>query len=212
MLNDIYRITLIQTYGVGGQELRNVFYYKQITPGGTSEGAEALMPAFQTQVFAAIDAIQNAIIFTVQIRVENVVPGTDNATLSFGPSSEPGERVGECLPPYACWAFRLNRSSTAVRNGQKRFAGVSEGDQGNGQAAGPFVPTLNACAAALDDIIGGPPPAVATYQPRIFRAGRPSRTIPAKTIPAMVQADFDIENAQFVSVSTQNTRKFNVGS
>lgn len=211
-INDLYRVTLIQTYDLDGPECRNVFYYKQITPGGVSEGADALLAAFQTGLYPDIDAIQNVVINTREIRVENIVAGFDNAVATFGVGTEVGQRGGECLPPYAAWAFKLHRLSTAVRNGQKRFAGVSESDQVNGIATGTIIPLLNACASSLDKILGGPVPDTATYQPRIFRAAREEDTIPAKIIPALLQADFDIADASFTGVSTQNSRKFNAGA
>lgn len=212
MINDIYRIKFTQTYGVGGQECINVFYYKQITEGGVSEGADALLPAFQSEVYPAIENIQCSIMFTVEILVENVVPSADNASVGFGPSAEPSERVGQALPPYATWAFRLNRSTNASRHGQKRFAGVAEEDQNAGLAVGPIVALLDTCAAKLDDVIGGPPPDTATFQPVIYRVGRPGKTIPTKIIPALIPASFTISTAQYVGISTQNSRKFNVGS
>lgn len=207
-INDLYRITLIQTYGPDGPECRNVFYYKQITPGGVSEGADALLPAFQTGLYPDIDAIQNVIIETRQIRVENVIAGFDNAVATFGVGTEVGQRTGACLPPQDCWSFRLLRLSTAVRHGRKNFAGVSEGDQDNGVAVGSVIPLLNACATSLDKILGGPVPDTATFQPRIFRAQRDAKTIPAKTIPALAQADFDVADAQYQRIGTQNSRKF----
>lgn len=212
MINDIYRITFTQTYGVGGQECINVFYYKQITDGGVSEGAEALLPAFQTEIYPHIEAVQSAIIYTLSILVENVVPSADNAQQSFSPSAEPSERTGDPLPPYATYAFRLNRSTNASRHGQKRFAGVSESDQNAGLATGTIVPLLETLAGKLDDVIGGPPPDTATYQPVIYRVGRPGKTIPQKIIPALIPASFAISTGQYVGISTQNSRKYNVGS
>jgi len=210
-LNDIYRITLRQQWAFTAEEILNIFFYEQNLPGA-SEGAEPLANAFNTTLVPAIQAVQNAAIQYTQLQVENIVPSADNFTIPYTPGTDTGDRTGDALPPFVTWSFRLNRQTTASRHGQKRFAGVSEGDQNNGVASGAVVALLDNLALLLDNIIGGVPPAIATYVPRIFRAGRPSVTIPAKIKPAVLQASFPIANAQYVSVATQNSRKFGAGS
>jgi len=193
-------------YGTDPDELLNVFYYKQITPGGTDEGAEHLAGVFESEIGVVIRVMQAQVVQWLSVNVENIVPGPDFFVQPY--TSVFGDQAGDALPPTNCWSFRLNRASSASRNGQKRFAGVTEASQVNGFPTSGQTTILNAVAAVLDDVIGGPAPANATYQPIIFRAGRDSVTIPEKIIPAVVQADFDIASAQFVSIGTQNSRKF----
>lgn len=210
-VNDIYRVTLTQQWAFTAEIMLNIFYYQQFTPG-VAEGATPLSVAFDNVVVPAVRNIQNAAIQYLQLLVENIVPSSDNATISYTPSIDTGTRPGDALPPFTTWAFRLNRSTTASRHGQKRFAGVSEGDQNNGVAVAGIVAALTAVATALDDTLGGPPPGTATYVPRIFRAGRPEVTIPAKTIPAVLQTSFSIANASYTAITTQNSRKFGAGA
>jgi len=208
-LNDIYRITCTQIFTPSSQVCLNVFYYKQVTAGAL-EGAAALLDEFDgSLVRDKIRAIQNENVNWLQILVENIVPSSDNAQADYALGAVAGNRSGEALPPYAAWAFRLNRQTNESRHGQKRFVGVSEGDQVDGVAEAALTTDLTAVATALESTLGGPPPGAATFQPVIFRQGKPSVTIPEKIVPAVIQSDFPISTAQYVSVSTQNTRKTN---
>jgi len=206
-LNDIYRITCTQEFNTGGPLCLNVFYYEQIT-ASPNDGAATLLTSFSPGVRDVIRAIQNEAIHWLQILVENIVPSADNAQEDYVSGTVAGSRPGDSLPPYAAWAFRLNRQTTASRHGQKRFVGVSEGDQADGIAEAGLTVAISNVSSVLEQTLGGPVPAFATYSPRIFRAGRPSVTIPEKVIPAVIQDAFPVSSASFVSISTQNTRKF----
>lgn len=210
-LNDIYRVTLVQVWDSDAPISFNVFYYKEIVEDPTNNHSAALATQIDLNLDPVIRALQTNIVSTIAINVENIVPSADNTYLSYAPNTRQGSAAGEALPPYAAWAFRLNRNNSAVRNGAKRFWGVSEADQLAGVAVAGAVTRLNACAAALAQT-WGVPGSTSLYQPRIFRAGRPVKTIPAKTIPAMLQADFDVASASYTQISTQNSRKFLSGA
>lgn len=210
-LNDIYRVIHTQEYGAGGPRLLNVYYYEQTLPGDP-EGAEELATLFDFYVKAQVKAIQNQIIRNVTIEVQNVIAGPDYFQLVLDPTTDIGLRTGESLPPYATWAFRLARTTTASRNGQKRYSGVSEGDQNNGIAVGAMAPIFDQLEAVLDAPLPSAAPNTTQYTPRIFRPAAPAKTIPAKTIPAKLQAVFPMGEASYVALTTQNTRKFNQGA
>jgi len=210
-LNDIYRVTFVQVWDTDAPISFNVFYYKEINEIPGFNNSAQLATQFESNVDPLVRAIQNDIVSTIAINVENIIPSADNTYLSYTPGTRVGTQATDALPPYVNWAFRLNRNNSAVRNGAKRFWGVSEGDQLDGVAVPGMTTALNALAArlALTLGIGG---TTSLYQPRIFRAGRPSKTIPEKTIPALVQADFDVASAVYTQISSQNSRKFLSGA
>lgn len=211
-LDDIYRVRLTQVFDTTGPQSVNIFHYKQVFALPSPGNAAELSVNFRDQVEPLIRDLQVTLVSTLQIAVENVVPGTDNAYLNFAVNTRFGTEASESLPPYAAWAFRLNRTSSAVRNGQKRFMGVPETFQVNGQIiAGIPVTRANALAAILAADLGGVG-VFNTYRPVIYRRAREVEVIPAKTIPALAAQDFAISSGAFVSISTQNSRKFGSGT
>jgi len=209
-LDDIYRVRLIQAYGTSGQQSINVFHYKQVFEVDPSGDAAELLVNFRDNVETLIRDCQTANISTLQIAVENVVPGTDNAYESFALNTRFGDHADQALPPFACYAFRLNRTSSAVRNGQKRFWGIPETHQVDGVINATGLGFTVPLAAALGADLGGIP-TFNTFRPIIYRIAREEVTIPAKTIPALAAANFPISSAAYISISTQNSRKFGTG-
>jgi hypothetical protein len=159
--------------------------------------------------WSTVQAIQSAQVQLLETRCENIIPSADNFSQGHAPGTVVGARTGECLPPFVCYAFRKNRVSSAVRNGQIRIAGVSEGDQANGVVAGGMTAALNAVATLFQTTISFGGGQTALFQPRIFRAGRPAG--PGGVPPAVIQADFEIQSVVYTRISTQNTRKFGRG-
>lgn len=210
-LNDIYRVTLVQVWNSDAPVSFNVFYYKEISTIPGNDNSVELAAQFALNVDVPIRAIQNDIVSTIAINVENIIPSADNTYLAYTAGTRPGARTTDALPPYVNWAFRLNRNNSAVRNGQKRFWGVSEGDQQDGTILTGFVTTVDAAATAVAATLGTGG-VTSLYQPRIFRAGRPSKTIPEKIIPALVQADYDVASVSYTQISSQNSRKFTAGA
>lgn len=209
--NDIYRVTLVQVWDADSPVSFNVFYYKEIVEFTENNHSGGLAGQFEAFVDPLIRAIQADIVSTININVENIIPSADNTYLAYTPGTRAGAETAGALPPYVNWAFRYNRNNSAVRNGAKRFWGVTEAAQEDGVAVAGMTTAINALAARLGSTLGTAG-ASSLYQPRIFRAGRPAKTIPAKTIPAMLQNDFDVATVSYVQISSQNSRKFLSGS
>ena len=210
-LNDIYRVTLVQVWDSDAPIAFNVFYYKEIVEIPGSNNSSQLALQFEANVDPLIRDIQAQIVSTIAINVENLTPSADNTYLSYTPGTRSGAVVSESLPPYSSWAFRLNRNTSAVRNGAKRFWGVPEISQANGIAAVAAITDLNELAVRLALTLGITG-TTSLYQPRIFRAGRPVKVIPEKTIPALLQNDYDVASVAYTQISTQNSRKFLSGA
>lgn len=209
-LNDIYRVTLAQVWDADSPVSLNVFYYKEVVEDVSNNHSAQLAVQFEANVDPLIRAIQADIVSTIEINVENLTPSADNTYLAYTPGTRTGAETAGALPPYVNWAFRYNRNTTAVRNGAKRFWGVSEAAQEDGVAVAGMTTAINALATRLALTLGTAG-STSLYQPRIFRAGRPAQTIPAKTIPALVQADFDVASVSYRQISSQNSRKFLAG-
>lgn len=209
-LNDIYRVTLTQVWDGDSPVSLNVFYYKEISTIPGSDNSAELAAQFALNVDVPIRAIQADIVSTIEISVENIVPSADNTYLAYTAGTRPGSNTSGALPPYVAWAFRLNRNNSAVRNGAKRFWGVAESDQEDGIAVAGIVTALNAVSTAIGATLGTGG-TTSLYQPRIFRAGRPVQVIPEKTIPALLQNDYDVASVSYRQISSQNSRKFLAG-
>jgi len=201
---DLYQLTDVQTYL--GQQVLNVYYYKQIAEPSVGVSNIALVRAWEDFVMATIGPVQNEGLDHVGVRVINL-DNPDDFLLS--PNSFAGTVSGDGMPPYVTFAFRLNRASRAVRNGQKRIGGISESSVGDGLVNPGLATNIAAIEVALGaiitDTISG-----ASFQPRIVHLA--TEAGPGGDPPATPRADYTISSVEFTSVSTQNTRKFGRGA
>lgn len=126
-LNTIYQLRLIQEWGSGGKRMENVFFYDHTA--GSGEAAD-LATAFGTAILPAIHELQNEIVKDYSIDVINLGDLSDFASV---PTVGQGDYSGDALPPYAAVGYTLKVSTRAVRKGSKRFSGVPESVQVNGQ-------------------------------------------------------------------------------
>lgn len=210
-LNDIYRITMSTAYDAAASVvLQNKFYYKETTTIPGNDDAAELHAQFKVVVLPLIQNVIANQAHILSLSTENIVPSADNVFESYGTTDFVGQRAGEEMPPFVTWAFRYNRVSTAVRNGQKRIGPISESDQNAGVASGTITSNLNSLASQMGAVLGTIG-ITSLYTPRIFRVAEPSVTIPEKIIPAKLQADFDVSDVDYIRISTQNSRKFGVG-
>lgn len=185
---DMYRLMVKST--LLNQETLSVFHYEHTTGTGTSAD---LREAFNTILFPTILDIQNDALVSYEV---NTINYNDVGDFEAFPVNAPGRRVGNTMPPYAAWGFVLNRSSRTLRNGAKRFAGVSEEDVVDGVATAGVLPVLTICANTLGNIISF---GSNDFTPQIVRLD-PITGLPIANIP--------VANASYRRVTTQNTRKF----
>lgn len=116
-----------------------------------------------------------------------------------------GSATGDMLPPYAAYGFKLNRTTSLTRNGAKRFWGVTETMQTNGEPAGLAIVNLPLYAQLLGDafsiVIDAPAEVTITMYPEIVR----------KDATGAMILNQDVLSARFTKITTQNTRKFGRG-
>lgn len=161
----LLELTLVSSYF--GQECVNRFNYLS---GGTPASVSlsyALISAFGAiyeplaippgyppgTPMAAISEILSTSASFSNILAKDIYSVTDFYDTAFVPAYA-GTRTGEGMSPAMATGFSTNRVRSDVRRGQKRFVGVSENvvDAG-GEFSGAILPTLNACAAALSDVL-----------------------------------------------------------
>lgn len=141
--NDKFRHVIRMTYL--GQECQNVFHWLQTAGTG---GANALNNEFITTMEGTIRACQNVGVSHVGSNIVNLDDTEDFLDVTFG-TPRAGTVSGEGLPSYACWTFKINRTSRSFRNGSKRFVGISESSALGNTVAAAFLATVQACATAL---------------------------------------------------------------
>jgi len=143
----IYEIRLRQE--IFGQECVNLFYYKD-DETGPAVGLASIGTAFNLDVVSVIEEIQNNAVSGVDIRVRLLGGGVEDVQ---DISTQNGQRPLESQPSFAAWGFILNRTNIDIRNGSKRFAGVSEDDTTGNLPVASIEANLDLVAIALQQTL-----------------------------------------------------------
>jgi hypothetical protein len=200
--SDVLRLTLCGT--VFTEQACNVFFYL-INIGSGSPTLEDVLEGFRTVVLPSILDIQSQDVEYDTAEADNLTNGIDFGTdpLYAGIT---GNVSGEALPPYAAWAFTLERASKLTRNGAKRFAGVPESAQQDGVVTAGFNPTLVTAATAIGTSFAysNAQGAFSAFPLIVGVDTTGQRDLSRVQIPTGAVAN--------AVVSTQNTRKFGRGS
>lgn len=192
---DIYLVTLKGT--LFAQETENVFAYELLSGGGSGAPLSAGLAAqFYISVVLPILQIVSVEMVFNEIYVENVDDPTDFFT---DPISGAGVVTGSCEPPFVAWAFRLIRSTRLSRNGAKRIPGVPSVAIVDDA---PDPSRLAALSDFADAYAGNVVFSSNTFAPIIYR--KPSSVHPSGL-------GFLASGAEFVRLSTQNSRKIGRG-
>jgi len=184
-----------------GKATRNVFYWVQTNGAALASGI--LQVQFAAEIQQAIRAVCSVQWQLYEVFVKNLDNDDDFAVQGY-PSGQAGNIAGECNPPFVTWSLIYRRSTLAVRNGWKRFAGVAESWSENGVlVAGTPTTTMNVLAAALgdpvDDGIG------TTFNPVIMRKTRQPLVGPFESF---LYEEFPMGEVEYAHIGSQNTRKF----
>lgn len=196
-LNDLYRLIDRQT--LLGQEVLNVYYYKQSTAAGSSI---MLMEAFFADVVAPMLPLQSNALTHTRIDVENLTGVVDYVEqVLLG--NNIGTNTGEALPPFVCYGIRWNRASRLSRHGYKRIAGVTETTQNGGGLVSTFDDEMATLVTAMQTPVTedtGP----SGYTPVIVRK--------TGSAPNYTYDDFEVGSCQFTGITSQVSRKYGRGS
>lgn len=198
-LGDVYEIRLHGEYL--SQVIFNVFHYQSSGSADVTDPILTIAAAIGTYLVTAFTPFQVDGFQWLDTYAKHLVEGGTEATHPFA-GGQPGIISDQGLPAHDCFAFRLNRTLTTTRHGQKRLAGIAEGSQENGVAVSGVLTALGvACAAmahAFDSGDGFSTGAI--LKPVIYS------TVLNGELRAVPVAN-PVGTVQYVRISTQNTRK-----
>jgi len=147
-VGDIYEIIDVQE--LQGQEIQNVYFYRQIAAFVPLSGsmAQAIADEFAATVVPQVCDVQSVDLLHVEVRVRNLFDATDAATAVSGNAGAQTDG-GDFLPSFAAWGFQETTDNASVRDGAKRIAGVPEFLQEDGVPVSSAVTALNTLADNL---------------------------------------------------------------
>jgi hypothetical protein len=190
----VYQLTVQGT--IFDQAFVNVFYY--LVEGGPGIEADAIGSAFKIGILPNICGVQNVAVEYQNIQVVGARDSTDVADINIRESV--GLITGDCLPPFVAWSFIITRQTTEMRNGYKRFPGVSETWQLNGEVVeGTPEDTL----VALGDTLRTNLEVTTLLVGELVVPRRQWHSVPLEPVQYWHPADVN-----FHGITTQNTRKF----
>jgi len=184
----VYQVKMY-TGGSTANEVLNVFHYEQTV--GADTAASALFVAFRDEVVANLAPIISNTLEITTVSVASLPNPTDFYTDYV---YEPGTRVTDMSTAFLAWGFQYLSARSDARSGSKRFCGVAEGDQSNGQ------PSVN--ALILLTLLGSKLAATISSGGKSFKPvilGVRSGGVTLEKNP--------ISGVSFTRVTTQNTRK-----
>lgn len=190
----IYQLDDLQNYV--GELGVNIYHYESSDPAAS---AFELCEAFEAMVIPQLQQCQSGTCYHVLVSAKNLVDVTDFYTLSLGPAWA-GVVGGDPLPTSNCVSIRLNRGTSAVKNGWKRIGGLAEGQIQGNVIASTFLGDFNALAVILGSPISSTSGVV--FAPRIAR--RPDPAVGAWEL-------FPVVSATVKGVGSQVSRKKRFG-
>lgn len=213
-LNDLYEVTLKAR--LFEQDVYNVFHYSQtadVPKKGASHAAD-LAEQFEEGFLPVLRSQTSTQLHYQEIAVRNLFQPAEKASRLLAVSGQVAS--SEAMPGFNAFGVRLQGSNAAVRDGQKRFAGVPEGAQAAGVIEAAYLVSL----ALLEDMIvsvlrDALTDLIETYTPvivkRVIEGLKPTQTyrLPTNAAEAVVSV---ITGAQAATlVTSQTSRKIGKG-
>ena len=132
------------------QDIHNIFTFDR---SGTGDAVD-LCSAFVNDLLTPINDIQNHAIENVSLRAYSLGNLADNAEVQIDGAGS--DAAGDMLPLHDAINFTLKSTTRAVRPGSKRFSGIGEAYQVNGDiTSAPYIALLETLRVALDSPITG---------------------------------------------------------
>lgn len=181
---------LVLTSEFAGVECKNIFYYRVQTAGSATD----LLNEWTLELFPKIQAITSTSVTYISRNVYNLNDLTDFDERQFGAGTD-GDVVGDALPSFNAWGFKLNRTDRTTRNGAKRFVGVPESASNLGVHDGSLSTEIASLEFELSDLVQGAGTSV--FQPIIYRSGTSTGN----------GVWNDVSSASYQRITSQNSRK-----
>lgn len=140
-LQDFYQLTLLYTYL--GQECQNVFHLRRLTVGALAYDAGLALAATVNTYLLPLWSIA---VQVTGIKTFNLALVNDFQDWDWDPV---GEVTGQYCPAYCSYALSFRRLRRDMPHGYKRFSGVPEASQYNGQVLSGYLTLLRELGAAL---------------------------------------------------------------
>jgi len=192
---DLLQITDFQTYL--GEECLNVYYYRWFSAPTFDNSAYApLLADFNAVVIAPVIDIQHYLLLHDRLEIRNLSNNLDFAALITNVAGTRGTSDAQAMPSFNSAGFQLVRDSLIVRNGYKRYAGLSDDLMaGNNYSPG---------ASEIADVITG---LTSFLQIGLIDVAAP--VIVKRPIdPPLLTYDYaSVVSALYKGAGTQNTRK-----
>ena len=129
-----------------GQEVLNVYFYLLETPV-VGNAAEMAVASYIAEVLPDVLNVQSPNVVHTEVSARNLFNVSETWSELI---SEDGNNPGDALPIFNAVAYRLIGDNSAVRDGQKRYAGLYEGGVTDGVIDDPtFLPLLVALGVQL---------------------------------------------------------------
>lgn len=148
-VNDVYEVTHTQIDR--GQVCTNVYFYFQdlefVTTNPTK--AQACAESWSDNILPIILDMQPAEVLTTEVKARNLFNDADAFAIPFSlPGAVAGDR--QMFSTFNAFGFALNGDNPAVKNGSKRYVGVSEDYVSDGVVTGaPLITALDNIASSL---------------------------------------------------------------
>jgi len=194
-VDDTLELTLYQRL-FDSIEVRNVLHYRVAAIGTMEE--EGLATAFNLDVLPAFLDLQDNDIKHYRQTVLNLNDDLGYADVTLIPE-QGGTVAGGADSPFVAYGFRKNRATRQTKSGQLRIAGVPEGASSGGILSPLFQTEVDTLATALGSAIFD------------GTGGRYLPLIVSKNPDGSFRARSPISDFQFVSITSQNSRKYGRG-
>jgi len=176
----------------------NVYFYQQ-TSGVAPAAAADLVSAWIINVLPLVLAIQNQTVTHPLVRSRNLDVPSDFALVPRIPPDVGLYASASGEPTFVAASIKMNRTTQASGHGWKRYVGVPDNEVLNGVATPGYISGMNNLANVIDnDILGA---AGNVYRPVIMHR------ILDSLGHLIGYQEYPMGTAQFVRISTQNTRK-----
>lgn len=211
-VNDLYQLTDFQV--IGGQQIENVYFYRQTAVDASFPSAKALVELWNSQVRIAVTNIQYTGLVHNRYQAINLF---DETELWDVLDSDAGAIAGDVQPFFVAWGFGAPRTNREIRKSTRRIGGVMEVHVTNGVATAPAITLLNNMSAAFNavlnnGVVGGSNNFVPVAVRRILHTpstGKPYYRLPTSLAEATYRT---ITNWAYEKVTTQSSRKPGHGS
>lgn len=184
----------------------NVFQYELVTddPINLAVAGQYLFDAWYTQMVGALQPITSSEVVWDGADILNLT-SPDEIWSGNPTDASAGAVSGDSCPPFVSWGFLLRRTTRATRNGYKRFWGVPESMNLNGE------PTGAAALLLIDvlDFLGNA--IILAPNPPFFDGCALEPVIVRKDGTGALLASQPVTGAEFRAIGSQNTRKIGRG-